>query len=168
MYCSQFLRPINFWKWQQFPRLEWRGRCVVIKSVSTQRLRPSIFRFPISSIHKSFCLSEIFLACYLIILLFRISAKCSPTWYYQKLNLVQVWSSESSNNPDHYKCLLLQHHQHICWWWLHDICIFLSHITKKWVSRSCALLDQGDPRWLAHQTWARYFHIGFEWPQIMR
>ena len=62
-----------------FPRLGWRGRCVVIKSVSTQRQRPSIFRFPISSIHKSFCLSEIFFACYLIILLFRISAKCSPT-----------------------------------------------------------------------------------------
>ena len=80
-------------QWPQFPRLGWRGRCVVIKSVSTQRQRPSIFRFPISSIHKSFCLSEIFFACYLITLLFRISAKCSPTWYYQKLNLVQVWSS---------------------------------------------------------------------------
>ena len=45
---------------KNFPRLGWRGRCVVIKSVSTQRQRPSIFRFPISSIHKSFCLSEIF------------------------------------------------------------------------------------------------------------
>ena len=37
-----------------FPRLGWRGRCVVIKSVSTQRQRPNIFRFPISSVHKSF------------------------------------------------------------------------------------------------------------------
>ena len=41
-------------QWQQFPRLVWRGRCVVIKSVSTQRQRPNIFRFPISSVHKSF------------------------------------------------------------------------------------------------------------------
>ena len=37
-----------------FPRLGWRGRCVVIKSVSTQRQKPNIFRFPISSVHKSF------------------------------------------------------------------------------------------------------------------
>ena len=88
-FCDQWI----FKNDNNFPRLGWRGRCVVIKSVSTQRQRPSIFRFPISSIHKSFCLSEFFFACYLIILLFRISAKCSPTWYYQKLNLVQVWSS---------------------------------------------------------------------------
>ena len=137
---------------------------------SLSRLRgrnPISSGFPSPPFINLFCLSENLFVCNLIILLFRISAKCSPTWYYQKLNLAQVWSSESSNNPDHCKCLLLQHHQHICWWGLYDICVLLSHITNKWVSRSCTLLDQGDPRWLAHQTWARYFYIGFEWPQIM-
>ena len=63
---------------------------------SLSRLRgrdPVSSGFPSPPFINLFCLSENLFVCNVIILLFRISAKCSPTWYYQKLNLAQVWSS---------------------------------------------------------------------------
>ena len=116
---NQFLKvPTIFPGWDGGGGVSW-------SSLSRLRGRDPISSgFPSPPFINLFCLSENLFVCNVIILLFRISAKCSPTWYYQKLNLAQVWSSESSNNPDHCKCLLLQHHQHICWWYMIYVSFF--------------------------------------------